>query len=74
MRPAELRFQESMQALRRCSPEPVQPAELFPLFPSATAPWAAAVPAQRRWGLHAALPELHELIARGHAPPWSRTI
>ena len=61
---AELRFQEAMVVLRRCSPEPVQPAAFFPLFPGAAAPWAAAAPAPRLWGLHAPLLELHALIAR----------
>lgn len=61
---AELRFQEAMSAMRRCSPAPVQPAALFPLFPGAAAPWAAAAPAPRLWGLHAPLPELHALITR----------
>ncbi|KAK9839815.1 hypothetical protein WJX81_003522 [Elliptochloris bilobata] len=60
----ELHFQEAMDALRRCSPTPVQPAALFPLFPGAAAPWATAAPAPHLWGLHAPLPELRSLISR----------
>ncbi len=53
-----------MGALRACSPAPVQPAELFPLFPDAAAPWLAAARAPRLWGLHAPLPDLGELVGR----------
>jgi hypothetical protein len=39
---AELRFWEAMDALLRCSPATVQPAELFPLFPDVMRPWLDA--------------------------------
>ncbi len=64
---AELRFREAMDALQHCSTLVVQPAELFPLFPEETQPWAAAVehaPSRPRWGLHPPLTDLRSLVRR----------
>lgn len=65
---AELRFREAMEALQRCSTLVVQPAELFPLFPDETEPWAAAAgsaaPPRPRWGLHRPLTDLRALVRR----------
>lgn len=62
---AECRFEEAAGCLDQCSPATFQPTQLFPLFPSYTAPWAREVPShQRYWGLHAPLPSLEELISR----------
>lgn len=56
--------------LLQCSPRPFQPAELFPLFPAAAAPWLASVPEKLYWGLHSApLPPLPELISRARSRP-----
>ncbi|PRW44437.1 transforming growth factor-beta receptor-associated 1 isoform X1 [Chlorella sorokiniana] len=61
----ECRFEEAVGCLERCSTVTFQPAQLFPLFPSYTAPWAQQVPThQRYWGLHAPLPSLEALISR----------
>ncbi len=62
---AELRFREAMDALQHCSTLVVQPAELFPLFPEETRPWAQAAgraPSRPRWGLHPPLTDLRSLV------------
>ena len=43
MLPAECRFEEAVECLERCSPAAFQPSQLFPLFPTYTAPWAQQV-------------------------------
>ncbi|BDA48080.1 Transforming growth factor-beta receptor-associated protein [Coccomyxa sp. Obi] len=61
----ELRFREAMDALQHCSTLVVQPAELFPLFPEETQPWAAVAdraPSRPRWGLHPPLIDLRSLV------------
>lgn len=40
-----------------------QPMELFPLFPTVTAPWADQLPHKQYWGLHPPLPPLDSLLA-----------
>lgn len=52
-----------MAILPRCSLSLFQPMELFPLFPTVTAPWADQLPRKQYWGLHPALPPLHSLLA-----------
>ena len=56
-----------MDALQHCSTLVVQPAELFPLFPEETQPWAAAakrVPSRPHWELHPPLTDLRSLVRR----------
>lgn len=52
-----------MAVLPRCSLSLFQPMELFPLFPTVTAPWADQLPRKQHWGLHPALPPLDSLLA-----------
>lgn len=54
-----------MDALQHCSTLVVQPAELFPLFPDETRPWAGAAdrtPSRPRWGLHPPLADLRSIV------------
>ncbi|KAK9806735.1 hypothetical protein WJX72_000925 [[Myrmecia] bisecta] len=60
----ELRFQEAMDTLQRCSTSLFQPLELFPLFASYTAPWEPLLPSKQYWGLHSPLPSLDALVAQ----------
>lgn len=62
--PAELKFDEAMSNLLRCSLSLFQPVELFPLFPEVTSPWADQVPTRQYWGLHQPLSSLQALLAR----------
>ena len=41
-----------------------QPVELFPLFPTITAPWGDQIPTKQYWGLHQPLPSLQSLLER----------
>lgn len=59
-----MRFSEATAALLHCNRTAFQPAELFPLFPLYSAPWAGRLPQQRHWGLHPPLPDLHALATR----------
>ena len=61
---AELKFDEAMRNLLRCSLSLFQPVELFPLFPTVTAPWADQVPTKQYWGLHQPLTSLQNLLER----------
>jgi len=71
--PAELRFEDAMRILPQCSLSLFQPMELFPLFPSVTAPWADQLPRKGYWGMHRPLPPLDALLA-GEAQPQTRTL
>ena len=53
-----------MAVLPRCSLSMFQPMELFPLFPTITAPWADQPPHKQYWGLHPPLPPLDNLLAQ----------
>jgi len=70
---AELRFEDAMRILPQCSLSLFQPMELFPLFPSITAPWADQLPRKGYWGMHRPLPPLDALLA-GEAQPQTRTL
>lgn len=70
---AELRFEEAMRILPQCSLSLFQPMELFPLFPSITAPWADQLPRKGYWGLHRPLQPLDALLA-GQTQPQTRTL
>lgn len=61
---AGMRFSEATAALLHCSRTAFQPAELFPLFPLYTTPWAGRLPQLRHWGLHLPLPDLPALATR----------
>lgn len=71
--PAELRFEDAMRILPQCSLSLFQPMELFPLFPSITAPWADQLPRKGYWGMHRPLQPLDALLA-GEAQPQTRTL
>ncbi len=71
--PVELRFEDAMRILPQCSLSLFQPMELFPLFPSVTAPWADQLPRKGYWGMHRPLPALDALLA-GEAQPQTRTL
>ncbi len=71
--PAELRFEDAMRILPQCSLSLFQPMELFPLFPSVTAPWVDQLPRKGYWGMHRPLPPLDALLA-GEAQPQTRTL
>ena len=62
---ADLRFEDAMASLERCSTSMFQPMELFPLFPEATSPWRAHLPVKPFWGLHPPLTDLPALVRRG---------
>ncbi len=70
---AELRFEDAMRILPQCSLSLFQPMELFPLFPSVTAPWADQLPRKGYWGMHRPLQPLDALLA-GEAQPQTRTL
>lgn len=54
-----------MRCLEQCGPDALQPAQLFPLFPTYTAPWAQQAPSHKPyWALHAPLHSLETLISR----------
>ena len=59
-----MRFPEATAALLRCKRAAFQPAELFPLFPQYSAPWAGRMQQRRHWGLHPPLPDLRTLAVR----------
>ena len=61
-----------MAILPRCSLSLFQPMELFPLFPSVTAPWADQLPRKQYWGLHPPLAPLDSLLA--HEAQQARTL
>lgn len=69
----ELRFEDAMRILPQCSLSLFQPMELFPLFPSITAPWADQLPRKGYWGMHRPLQPLDALLA-GEAQPQTRTL
>ena len=47
--------------------------ELFPLFPTVTAPWVDQLPRKQYWGMHRPLPPLDTLLA-GEPQPQTRTL
>lgn len=55
-----------MDALLHCSTTVMQPAQLFPLFPELTRPWAQHVPGRPPWAAlnHPPLTNLRSLVAR----------
>ena len=62
-----------MRILPQCSLSLFQPMELFPLFPTVTAPWADQLPRKQYWGMHRPLPPLDTLLA-GEPQPQTRTL